>query len=64
MHRIKIYPVDNATGFPNTYLLDSDYPVDSVIQRLSNRGQVLTKICLPGNKTAPFDATFNNCTAM
>ena len=24
IHRIKIYPVDNAIGFPNTYLLDSD----------------------------------------
>ena len=24
IHRIKIYPVDNAIGFPNTYPLDSD----------------------------------------
>ena len=56
--------VKRSVGFPNTYLLDSDYPVDSVIQRLSNRGQVLMKICLPGNKTAPFDATLNNCTAI
>ena len=24
IHRIKIYPVDNAIGFPNTYSLDSD----------------------------------------
>ena len=24
IHRLKIYPVDNATGFPNTYSLDSD----------------------------------------
>ena len=23
-HRIKIYLVDNAIGFPDTYLLDSD----------------------------------------
>lgn len=56
--------VKRSVGFPNTYLLDSDYPVDSVIQRLSNRGQVLMKICLPENKTAPFDATLNNCTAI
>ena len=24
IHRIKIYPVANAIGFPNTYSLDSD----------------------------------------
>ena len=24
IHRIKIYPVDNAIGFPNTYPLDND----------------------------------------
>ena len=24
IHPIKIYPVDNAIGFPNTYPLDSD----------------------------------------
>jgi len=24
VQRIKIYPVHNAIGFPNTYLLDSD----------------------------------------
>ena len=24
IHRIKIYPLDNAIGFPNTYPLDSD----------------------------------------
>ena len=24
IHRIKIYPVNDAIGFPNTYLLDSD----------------------------------------
>ena len=24
IHRIKIYPMDNAIGFPNTYPLDSD----------------------------------------
>ena len=41
IHWIKIYPVDNAIGFPNTYPLDSDlYAVDSAIQRL-NRRQVL-----------------------
>ena len=64
IHRIKIYPLDNAIGFANSYLLDSDYPVDSAIQRLNNQGQVLTKICQPENKTAPFNATLNNCTAI
>ena len=24
IHRIKIYPLDNAIAFPNTYPLDSD----------------------------------------
>ena len=24
IHRIKVYPMDNAIGFPNTYPLDSD----------------------------------------
>ena len=24
IHRISLYPVDNAIGFPNTYPLDSD----------------------------------------
>ena len=24
IHRINIYPMDSAIGFPNTYLLDSD----------------------------------------
>ena len=33
IHRVKIYPVNNAIDFPNTY------PLDSAIQRLSNRGQ-------------------------
>ena len=56
--------VKRSIDFPNTYLLDSDFPVDSAIQRLNNRGQVLTKICLPENKTPPFDATLNNCTAI
>ena len=25
IHRIKIYPVDKAIGFPNTYPVDSDF---------------------------------------
>ena len=37
IHELKIYPVDNAFGFPNTY------PVDSTIQWLNNRAQVLTR---------------------
>ena len=24
IHRVNLYPVDNAIGFPNTYPLDSD----------------------------------------
>ena len=24
IHRINLYPLDSAIGFPNTYLLDSD----------------------------------------
>ena len=24
IHQINLYPVDSASGFPNTYLLDSD----------------------------------------
>ena len=40
IHQIKIYPVNNATGFPNTYPLDSDLSlVDNTIQHLNNRGQ-------------------------
>ena len=38
-------PVDNPIGFPNTYLLDSDFPVDSSIQRLNIRGLIITKLC-------------------
>ena len=34
IHRIKIYPMDSAIGFPITY------PLDSAIQRLNNRGLV------------------------
>ena len=35
---INLYPVSNEIGFPNIYPLDSDYPVDSGVQRLNNRG--------------------------
>ena len=35
-------PEDNSIGFPNTYLLDSDFPVDSAIQRLNIRGLIIT----------------------
>ena len=35
-------PVDNLIGFPNTYLLGSDFPVDSVIQRLNIRGPIIS----------------------
>ena len=38
IHRIKIYPMDSAIGFPNTRWIVI-YPVDSAIQRLNNRGQ-------------------------
>ena len=48
IHRIKIYPVDNAIVFPNTYPLESDlsgglhYPTfehpgpDDVIKKIEN----------------------------
>ena len=36
IHPIKIYPVDDAIVFPNTYPLDSDLSGDSAIQRLNN----------------------------
>ena len=38
IHRINLYTVDSATGFPNTYPLDSNYPMDSAIQRMNNPG--------------------------
>ena len=38
IHWINLYPGNSAIGFPNTYPLDSDYPVDSAIQRFNNRG--------------------------
>ena len=38
IQRINRYPVDSATGFPNTYPLDSNYPMDSTIQRMNNPG--------------------------
>ena len=37
IHRINHYPVDNATGFPNTYPLDSDL---SGIQLLNKWSQM------------------------
>ena len=39
IHWINVYPLDNAIDFPNARLLDIDYPLDSAIQRLNNRGQ-------------------------
>ena len=41
IHRIKIYPLDRTIGFPSTYPLDSDFPLDSAIQRLNNRGLII-----------------------
>ena len=35
-------PVDNPIGFPNTYILDNDFPVDSAIQPLNIRGSIIT----------------------
>ena len=35
IHRINLYPVDNAIDFPN-----NTYPLDSAIQRLNNRSLV------------------------
>ena len=41
IHRINLYPADSVIDFCNTYPLDSVYPVDSVIQRLNNRGLII-----------------------
>ena len=41
-------PVDNPIGLANTYLLDSDFPVDSAIQRLNIRGPIITLCHWPG----------------
>jgi len=42
IHRLNLYPVDNANGFPNTYPLDSD----SAIQCLNNRDLANKSVCL------------------
>ena len=50
IHRINLYPVGNANGFPNTYPLDSD----GAIQCLNNwdlESKVSACIC---NLFAPF----------
>ena len=40
IHQIKIYPVDNTIGFPNTYIhWIVIYRVDNAIQHLNNQGQ-------------------------
>ena len=50
IHRINLYPVGSATGFTNTYPLDTDlsqiYPMDSAIQLLNNWGLVDNSIPL------------------
>ena len=33
-----VQKVDSTIGFPNTYPLDSNYPMDSAILRLNNPG--------------------------
>ena len=38
IHRIKIYPVDNAIGFSNTYLLNSDLSGGQRYPRLEQLG--------------------------
>ena len=39
IHRIKIYPVDKAFGFPNTYPVDSDLSSGQCLQGLNNQAQ-------------------------
>ena len=39
IHRIKIYPVDKAIGFPNTYPVDSDLSSGQRFQNLDNQAQ-------------------------
>ena len=38
IHRINHYPLDSAICFPNTYLMNSDYPMGSANHLLNNRG--------------------------
>ena len=39
IHRLKIYPVDHATGFPNVYPLDSDLSGGSRYPTFEQPGQ-------------------------
>ena len=41
IHWINVYPLDNAIDFPNSYLLDIDYPLDSAIQPIEQPGPAL-----------------------
>ena len=41
IHGINHHPVDSAISFCDTYLLDSNLPVDSTIQLWNNRGRTM-----------------------
>ena len=46
-HRcINLYPVDSATGFPNTYRWIVICPVDSAFQRLNNHRAATQSVCV------------------
>ena len=44
---INLCPVDSAIGFSNTYPLDSEYLVNSAIQRLNNLALVFSSLYIP-----------------
>ena len=50
--------MDSTIGFPNTYPLDSDYPVDSAIQRLNNQDQVDSALQLLSYQDLKFSSVF------
>ena len=45
IHRINLYPVDNANGFPNTYPLDSDGAIQCLNNQWTWRVKVSACIC-------------------
>ena len=47
IHWINLHPVDNAIGFPNTYLMIVIYPLECTIERLNNRGLEARREVLP-----------------
>ena len=48
IHWINLYKVDKVIGFFNKYPLDSDFPVDSAIQPLNDRGLLKESLSFVG----------------